>query len=308
MNSGDLPNSEQSRNGDAEVEEEDCQRPPPGASSEDWRQHFAITERQSTLKGLTSHDYTLQLQRNNVTNAKCRARKCLVEELERGSKDNRIYGPWGLCLEAVVYDQSRRSAQDKQNRRFFHVSCFEALGVDLPKYLRLHLQVDLFQVIDVLGRDQTRITHTAIPLEVFDRVECGGKAFESAYYGPYEEEKEKWMQKVELETLYERVAVPEENLPKQPCSKDFIVSDPIERSLVDVLLDTLGAGPIMPLLVRENRLIFLERGTGPKIIKEEVAIVEVWKQSIADDSAGQDDEEDDGEASPAAGPEGTEEA
>ena len=57
----------------------------------------------------------------------------------------------------------------------------------------------------------------------------------------------KWIRQVESKTKFGSAKVSAENLPKKPCSKDFIVGDPIERSLVDMLLDNLGAGPIMPL-------------------------------------------------------------
>lgn len=204
-------------------------------------------EREDITSELEAGSHMLLLEHTEGKNAKCRASKCLVEERGYGE---RISSSYRLRLYATRPSDAHWTQLEKPNIRFFHVSCFEAVGVDIAKYVTLQPERELFY-----GGYTTHHHHPAI----VDWVTNKGKAFDAELYsGDYEAALEAYQQEIDDGIFRKHLSTCSgENCachlpPVRPKSSDFFPEEPSERSLTDVLLHALGAGHLMPLSQRKQ--------------------------------------------------------
>lgn len=145
---------------------------------------------------------------------------------------------------------------DKPNRRFYHVSCIEATGVDLAKYLKRPpeaLVSPLLAGYSVQYNDY----HPAIA----DWVANEGKAFNAELYDSEEFRKAREVYEQDRDhrimTHMFRPAPdddPSDPVKEPPRSTDFLPGEPTKRKLTDVLLDTMGIGRFIQSLGEDRHL------------------------------------------------------
>lgn len=141
-------------------------------------QEVANTSRRSEKEILTDDlnagTHELIFEYNNSKTAD----ECLV--MEQGHQyHEKIQGPYRINLNAKVPNQAHWSQLDKPNRRFFHVSSLEAVGVDIAKYIKK--PAELIASRGRLGSfsiESSSFFHPAIT----HWMETQGKAFDADLY------------------------------------------------------------------------------------------------------------------------------
>ena len=98
-------------------------------TAEDW--HL-----QEITSGLDAGLYKLVLIRNKTFKQQCRASTCLPNELHT-QDDDKIHSLVYLSLDTHHRENSAGTEQRKLPKESYHVSCLQAIGVDLAKYLSL---------------------------------------------------------------------------------------------------------------------------------------------------------------------------
>jgi hypothetical protein len=192
-------------------------------------------ERQGITDELEAESHMLVLEHNkNNSNAKCRALKCLVKE-QPGQYDEKIRSPYRLNLQATRPSHAHWSQLEKPNRRFFHVSCFQAIGVDIANHMTFPPER---VVSSTLGG--VAISHTTFHPAIVDWVTNKGKAFDVGLYGEYDDALEAYQTQLDhLDIAHIRTCsggkctcgLP----PVKPKSSDFLHGEPFTCSLADVL-------------------------------------------------------------------------
>lgn len=197
-------------------------------------------ERQDIMDELDSGSHELVLEHNGVRTSKCRALKCLVKESACQSHE-RICSPYRLNLQARHMDEAHWSQLDKPNRRFFHVSCFEAIGLDMLMYVTLPPEMVLRHTRSECSQILRHNFHPAI----IDWVTCKGEAFEAGLYSCYERALATYQKEFDRSLILHSLFCTEESCkcdltPARPRSIDYMPGKPTKRRLTDVLLQVLG--------------------------------------------------------------------
>lgn len=210
----------------------------------------------------------LVLEYNNSNSAKCRARKCLVQEQPR-QFDEKIRSPYRLNLQSTQNDNTHWSQLAKPNRRFFHTSCFEAIGVDTAKYVTLPPERQLSQV----GFAGFGISYQTFHPAIIDWVTNKGKAYDADLYGDYEETFKAYRTKADHLLAVHMITCSEGKCTCEPLvrpnSNEFLPGEPSERSLTDVLLHEIGAVHLMPLSQKDSIWLLEIMGEVPKALSKE---------------------------------------
>ncbi len=209
---------------------------------------YKAREKEDIIKEIETGSHTLTFEYNNAKTAKCRAFKCLVEGNRQS--DEKIRSPYRLNLEATQPSNAHWSELEKPIRRFYHVSCFEAIGVDTAK----HVQQPPARMSQWNGDK----FHPAI----VDWILSKGTAFDADKYGPFMDALGAHLNKVDNTLrVHARQCIEEScvcGLPlEEPKSSDFIDGEPSERSPSEVLLHVIGAASLMPA-TQQTRIELLE--------------------------------------------------
>lgn len=248
-------------------------------------------ERQEIIDELESGSHALVLEHNSTTNAKCRARKCLVNDFnERWSE--KIQSPYRINLYATQPSREHWSQQEKPNRRFFHVSCIEAIIPDLAK----HLTLPPFRVVQPRMAGFS-VSYNEFHPAIIDWVENGGKAFNAESYAAYTEALQKYLESIENVQRGHLFHQDEQcscyPLPERPKSTELIAGEPSDCKLTDVLFDVLRDGHPVP---KKYSLPLLEfRGINPSNLSQPAA--NAAGQAEADDQTARGDQSGSGEKS-----------
>ena len=266
--------------GDLQGEAADTKKPkisrmlPPWIFDDLVVQPDAAEERKDITDDLEAGTHTLWLEHNSATNAKCRAPKCLPR-MAMGKVKCR----YRLNLEANQPSGAHWSQLQKPNKRFYHVACFEAIGVDVAMYITLAPE----WTVDPFGGVQYQYFHPAI----VDWVTSKGKAFDGDLYDEFDEALRKHRHDVDRAhdihrfTCKDGPCVCGLPMPK-PKSSDFISGEPSERTLVDVLLGVIGATPLMPLNQQLQLLLLEYWGAVPEGVTK--AAIEAEKAEAAEEA------------------------
>ena len=214
-------------------------------------------ERQEINDELEAGSHHLALEHNNTTSAKCRADKCLVKEHPHGY-DDKIRSPYRLNLYAAQPDRAHWSQLEKPNRRFFHVSCLESIGVNIAQYMTLPPEEIASRISVNCLSEASEYFHPA----VVDWVKNKGKAFDANLYDEYENALKSYREKVSFLSMQHAFSCSKDKctcgLPlDRPKSDDFITGEREERTLTDVLLCDMGADHLLSL-EPQNKMKLLE--------------------------------------------------
>ena len=162
--------------------------------------------------------------------------KCLVREQARET-DERIYAPYRINIEAVNPDTRHWSQIDKPHRRYFHVSCLEAIGVDIAKFARLRSEYAVSHRRMGAICTESQEFHPAI----YDLVTQKGKAFDAAKYATFEKPHEDWRESLKGHVMFSSIHDVSGSTLERPKTSDYIEGEPTERTLSHVVLHVMEA-------------------------------------------------------------------
>lgn len=195
-------------------------------------------EQQEIMDELEAKSHILLLEYNTVSNAKCRAFDC---QKQQDTGDERIRDRYRLLLQAAQPSNLHWTEKDTPDRRFYHVNCFESIGVDIAKYLTLPPE-HVFERVGMMGViSRTTCTfHSAIR----DWVTNKGKAFDVEQYSDYEKEVRSYQRKSGTELHIHMMFCKDPSCVHavsmaRPVSSDFIDGEPQKRSLARLIDDVL---------------------------------------------------------------------
>ncbi|KAK3651579.1 hypothetical protein LTR56_004308 [Elasticomyces elasticus] len=197
-------------------------------------------ERQDIIDALESGTHELLLERNGATNTKCRAEKCVVQAECKQQYDENITGPYRINLNAIKPSSRHWSEMEKPNRNFYHLSCFEAIGVDMVKYLKFHgtKTVKTNDVCEVIMTVPDGIPYCAKQWAANDGACWPSKLYDNDKFHAAKEE---------YKRLQEAQKVGEPD-PAKPKIQDFLTADQMcAGTLSQVLLDNMGACHLLRL-------------------------------------------------------------
>ncbi|KAK5128575.1 hypothetical protein LTR08_004059 [Meristemomyces frigidus] len=195
--------------------------------------------------------HILILEKNPVRNAKCRAEKCLVEALHSSSGD-KIQSSYRVNLQEVNPSGEHWSARLQPERRFFHLSCIEAIGVDLANLLRLQKSAP-DRVNDMVVSIYRIIFHPAIE----DWIRNKGKTYDIAQYNndDYRTARKDYKQR---ETEWQFAAVVGNNcgfdFSTEPNIREYISdkAETTECQLSEVLLSLMGGDHLKARVIPQD--------------------------------------------------------
>ncbi|KAK3668084.1 hypothetical protein LTR22_001152 [Elasticomyces elasticus] len=229
-------------------------------------------ERQEIIDDLESGTYELLLERNGATNTKCRAEKCVVQAECKQQYDEKITGPYRIKLNATKPSSQHWSELEKPNRKCYHVSCMESIGVNMAKYLKFH-GTKIIKKNDVC--EVTMTITDGIPHCFKQWAANGGACWPSKLYN-----NDKFRAaKEEYEGLQEAQKVGEPD-PVKPKIHDFLTADQMcAGTLSQVLLDNMGARHLLPL--KDGTLMHILEiwGRVPDELTEKVLQAKLDKQA-----------------------------
>lgn len=192
-----------------------------------------------------SDDPLLNFDVEEAQDTECHAKKCLAQE-HYPLFDDMILSPYRIHL------QPKQAIEDP-NRRYFHVSCLEAIGVDIARNLNTGLPHTPYPMMGYLD---TNFFHPAI----LDWIMYKGKSFDAVLYRDFTKALMEFRRQKE-EYRARRLLGTHEDLDRpgeMPQTCDFIQSEPSERKLSDVLLDTMGGNHLITRIDAEMKVMLLE--------------------------------------------------
>ncbi|KAK5121929.1 hypothetical protein LTR85_004501 [Meristemomyces frigidus] len=212
------------------------------------------------MEDINAGTHILVLEHNGSSSCKCRAdKKCAVKPLHY---DDRIRSPYRVNLRELN-PSNVHWTQAPLPERFYHVSCIEAIGVDLAKCLTLPGR-------KVSGHGPlASSTRNSFHPAITDWIGHKGKAWKAAVYAnsEYEAARKDYEQTFEHNMLGHTFGATRpgdhESQPKEPKIDNFISSGQ-ERSqchLADVLLDVMGGDPSISPADKIRIVEFFWRGS-----------------------------------------------
>ena len=184
------------------------------------------------IDDLEAGTHVLIFEHNTTQHTRCRAKDCQVEALPH--YDRTIKGPYRIKLQELKPDNESWSQQRAHRARgFFHITCIEAIGLDLTHYLQL-TPAGIYDA----GPFHPAIKHW---------IKFKGKTYDSDKYANIDFDEACDFYECRFQDRAARVihglSGPIRKL-RAPRITDFVSDDEkkemVDRSLSEVILDTMG--------------------------------------------------------------------